>query len=247
MLTKAIGLQLFSLRDETAKDFRGTVEKVAEMGYTGVEFAGYGNIAPSDMASFLKGLNLKTYGTHFGMLPKTDEQLKAEMDMNAALENPYLVCPYMPMETREDALKLADLMNECQKKLRPLGFRLGYHNHAHEFKKVGDEYLMDILLQNTEKDIFAEVDVFWVQYAGADPVSFISKYPNRQPLIHLKELGKDRKSNVEIGSGTVDFAKIFELGPALGIEHYIVEQEEYTLAPIESCRTSLEGLLKYLK
>lgn len=244
MLLKDVGLQLYSLRDETEKDFCATVEKIAKMGYKGVEFAGYGGMKPAALKRLLDDNGLTAYGTHFGALPKTEAELDTQIEMNLALGNPYLVCPWHDMKTRDDALRLAEIMNETAAKLAPHGLRLGYHNHAHEFAKDGDEVLMDVLLENTEKDIFAEFDVFWVAYAGYDPVEYIEKYAGRQPLMHLKELAADRKANVELGTGILDFAAIIRAGQKAGTEHFIIEQEEYTLPPLDSCKASLDAVLK---
>ena len=242
MLVQNIGLQLYSLRDETPKDFRGTVEKVAKMGYKGVEFAGYGGLKPSELAQLLRDNGLEVYGTHFGALPKTPAELDAEIEMNLAIGNKYLVCPWQDMKTHDDALRFAEVMNETAAKLAPHGLRLGYHNHAHEFVVDGGEILMETLLTHAP-NVFAEFDVFWVAYAGYDPVRFIRKYAGRQPLMHLKELGPDRKANVECGTGVLDFASIITAGLAAGTEHFIVEQEEYTLPPLASCEVSLRTLL----
>lgn len=81
-------------------------------------------------------------------------------------------------------------------------------------------------------------------YAGYDPLRYIRKYAGRQPLMHLKELGPDRKANVECGTGILDFENIVKLGQEIGTKHFIVEQEEYTLPPLESCKVSLDNLLK---
>lgn len=244
MLLNAVGLQLYSLREETKADFAGTVRKVAQMGYKGVEFAGYGGLTPNEMAKLLKECGLEAWGSHIGALPKDDKALEAEIEMNLAVGSRYLVCPYAAMKTRDDALRLADVMNETAMKLRKVGLRLGYHNHAHEFVQDGGEYLLDTLLTHVEEDIFLEADVFWVAYAGEDPMKYIAKYPRRQPLIHLKELGADGKSNVEAGTGVLDFAGIVRKAYDMGVEHFIVEQEEYTMPPLESCKASLDALLR---
>ena len=238
-----VGLQLYSLSEETKKDFCGTVEKVAKMGYKGVEFAGYGGLKPAEMAKLLKDNGLEAWGTHTG-LPKTDAELDAEIEMNLAVGNKYIVCPYYGMKTRDDALRFAELMNETAAKLRPHGMQLGYHNHAHEFVVDGGEILMETILKNTEPDVFAEFDVFWVAYAGYDPVRFIKKYAGRQPLMHIKELGPDRKANVEVGTGILDLEAILAAGQAAGTHSFIIEQEEYTLPPIESCKVSLDNILE---
>ena len=172
------------------------------------------------------------------------EELDAEIEMNLAVGNKYLICPWHDMKDHEGALRFAEIMNRTADKLRPHGLRLGYHNHAHDMAVDRGEVLLDTLLANTEEDIFMEFDVFWVEYAGFSPLRYISRYAGRQPLMHLKELGADRKSNVEIGAGISDFAAFIRLGREIGTEQFIVEQEEYTMPPLESCRKSLESLLK---
>lgn len=244
MLLKNVGLQVYSMRDVLQDDYKKKIETIAQMGYKGVEFAGYAGLKPAEMARLLKDNGLEAYGTHFGQLPKTDAELDAEIEMNLAVGNKYLVCPWHDMKTRDDALRLAEIMNQTVEKLSKAGMRLGYHNHAHEFAVDGGETLMDTLLKNTDEAIFAEFDVFWVAYAGYDPVEYIRKYAGRQPLMHLKELAADRKANVELGTGVLDFAAIIQAGQAAGTEHFIIEQEEYTLPVIDSCKASLDAVLK---
>ena len=243
MLLKEVGLQLYSLHEYTEKDFCGTVEKVAQMGYKGVEFAGYGGLKPEQVVKLLKDNGLTAYGSHIGGLPKTDAELDAEIEMNLAVGSKYLICPWQDMETRDDALRFAEVMNRTADRLRPHGLRLGYHNHDFEFKLDRGEILLDTVLQNVAEDVFVEFDVFWVAYAGHDPLRFIKKYAGRQPLMHLKELAADRKANVEIGAGILDFDAIIRAGMDAGVERFIIEQEEYTLPQLESCERSLKNLL----
>ena len=243
MLLKEVGLQLYSLHEYTEKDFCGTVEKVAQMGYKGVEFAGYGGLKPEQVVKLLKDNGLTAYGSHIGGLPKTDAELDAEIEMNLAVGSKYLICPWQDMETRDDALRFAEVMNRTADRLRPHGLRLGYHNHDFEFRVDQGEILLDTVLQNVAEDVFVEFDVFWVAYAGHDPLRFIKKYAGRQPLMHLKELAADRKANVEIGAGILDFDAIIRAGMDAGVERFIIEQEEYTLPQLESCERILKNLL----
>jgi len=242
MLLNEIGLQLYSLRDETAKDFRGTVAKVAQMGYSGVEFAGYGGLNPNEMAQLLQDNGLKAYSTHFGSIVKTEAEWDFEIEMALATGYKYLVCPGHKVENRNDALNLAELLNKAAERLRPHGLSIGYHNHAREFVVKDGEILMETVLKNTMPEVVMQFDVFWVAYAGYDPLRFIRKYAGRQPLMHLKELGPDRKSNVECGTGVLEFEAIIKAGKAAGTETFIVEQEGYTLPPLESCKVSFDNL-----
>ena len=242
MLLNEIGLQLYSLRDETARDFRGTVAKVAEMGCSGVEFAGYGGLKPNEMAQLLKDNGLKAYSTHFGSIVKTEAEWDFEIEMALAAGYKYLICPGHKVENRDDALGLAELLNQAADRMRPHGLSIGYHNHAREFVVKEGEILMETVLKNTLPEVVMQFDVFWVAYAGYDPLRFIRKYAGRQPLMHLKELGPDRRSNVECGTGVLDFEAIIHAGKEAGVRHFIVEQEEYTLPPLESCKVSLDNL-----
>ena len=242
MLIRDVGLQLYSLHELTDVDFRGTVEKVAKMGYRGVEFAGYGGLKPDEMARFLKDNGLEAYGSHIGSLPKTDAEWDVEIEMNLAVGNKYLVCPWQDMATHDDAMRFAEVVTKTAEKLRPHGLRIGYHNHEFEFAVDKGEILLDTLLRNVPEDVFVEFDVFWVAYAGFDPLRWIRKYAGRQPLMHIKELAADRKANVEIGAGIMDFESIISLGQEIGTKHFIIEQEEYTLPPLESCKVSLDNL-----
>ena len=226
MLLKDVGLQLYSLREEPAKDFIGTIEKVAKMGYKGVEFAGYGALKPKEMRALLEDNGLTASASHIGGLPKTEAELDAEIEMALGAGYKYLVCPWQTMSSQDDAKRFADVMNETSLKLEKAGLLLGYHNHAHEFTEEGGKVLMDVLLENVRAEVFAEFDVFWVAYAGYDPIAYIEKYAGRQPLMHLKELAADRKANVELGTGILDFQAIIEAGKRAGTRHFIIEQEE---------------------
>lgn len=243
MILDKVGLQLYSLRDEMKSDYRGTVEKVAKMGYRAVEFAGYGGLSPADMKALLDDNGLEAFGAHVG-LAGLENDMDSHIEMNTRVGNRFVICPYADIKTREDTLRLAEALNKCNEKLRAAGLSLGYHNHAHEFVKDGDDYLLDILFANVDKTVFAEIDVFWVAYAGVDPLAYIAKYPGRQPLMHLKELAADGKANVEIGSGVIDFSALIKAGKELGTTRFVVEQEEYTVPPLESCKASLDALLK---
>ena len=160
MLLKNVGLQLYSLRDEMAKDFRGTVEKVAKMGYAGVEFAGYGDLKPAEMAQAAQGQwtgglwlpHRRSAQDRSGAgRGDRDESCRRQSVPSSARGRPWrratTHCASPRCSTRPAA------------KLRPHGLKLGYHNHAHEFVVDGGEVLMDTVLGNVEPDIFAEFDV----------------------------------------------------------------------------------------
>ena len=142
------------------------------------------------------------------------------------------------METAEDAIKIAERLNVIADKCAMAGMNFGYHNHAHEFKKDGDEYLFDIMFSHCNDLVLAEPDVYWVKFADAEPVDVIRKYAGKTPLVHLKQLGivDGEKKNVVFDKGIIDFKDIVKVAELLGTEHFIVEQEALDEDQFNSCK-----------
>ena len=217
-----LSIQLYSLRSD--KDFEGSFEKLAKIGYTGVEFAGYHNLDAQEMKKLLDNNGLKAVGTHIGVDKMLNEPEK-EIEYNLAVGNKNLIVPYCPIKSKDDTLKLAEDFNKFGEICKKYGAVFGYHNHAHEFALDNGEYLFDILMDNTSPDLVkAEIDVFWVAYAGLDVLETLKKYKSRLPLIHLKELeNMETRANVSLGKGIIDFKAIKE---QYSDATFIVEQEQ---------------------
>ncbi len=260
-----IALQLYSLREDMAKDFKGIFPKVAKMGYTGVEFAGFGDIAATDMKKLLSDNDLESVSAHVPLEVVSTDKIKNIIEYSQIIGSRYLVCPYSEIKNREDTLRLAEQLNKAADLCNDEGLKFGYHNHAHEFVTDNGEYLLDILLKNTSPSVIAELDVFWVATGGADVLEYIKKWYGRVPLIHLKQLSKkadiDGASvesggvgmeklmelsglNVNAGDGIIDFAELYEYGKHHGVTDFIYEQECYpTHNPLESMAESAKYLL----
>ncbi|KPL09065.1 hypothetical protein AMJ85_07260 [candidate division BRC1 bacterium SM23_51] len=241
-----IALQLYTVRDELAKDFEGTLRGVAEIGYVGVEFAGFGGLPASRIWSLLQDLNLRATGAHIP-LEELENNLEAVVDFNLEIGSGYLVVPWLPEERRRDRKKwraVAHGLDEIGKDIRDYGLNLCYHNHAFEFEKLGGQYAFDILFDTADPELVAaEIDTYWVKYAGEDPADCIRRLAGRCPLIHLKDMADDeQRSNVEVGQGILDFDTIFEAAEAGNVEWYIVEQDTCARPPLESARLSFENL-----
>lgn len=240
-----LSLQLYTVREETARDFTGTLEKVAAIGYTGVEFAGYGNIPASEMKNTLDRLGLAAVGSHVG-IARLKSNLEDEIAYNLEIGNKYIICPYNIYANREDYVNTARFLNEAGEKCLKNGLRLGYHNHAHEFQSFDGEYGLDILYKETNHEyLFAEIDICWVNRAGLDPAEYIKKYAGRCPLIHLK----DRKDTedicfAEVGDGIVDIPSVIKAGKESGAEYFIVEQDRSARLSLDSARISFENIKK---
>lgn len=244
-----IGVQLYTVRDEAERNFIGTLEKIAEMGYEGVEFAGYGGLKPQELADALKRLNLVATGSHVSIEQLVDH-LDEQIEMSRAIGNRYMACPGI-QESRYNSLEAlmhtAEQLANASDRLAEHGIKLGYHNHDFEFtRKLGNDTVFDTLfrLAPAEK-LFTELDVCWVQYAGYDPLSVIASYKGRIPLIHYKDLRRDdqgRPLTVELGEGELDLVSIAGASKEAGAEWLIVEQDECQRPSLESIRNSRQWI-----
>ncbi|UNK18867.1 sugar phosphate isomerase/epimerase [Paenibacillus sp. N3/727] len=249
MRKMGIGLQMYTLRDETAQDFRGTLRKVAELGYEGVEFAGYGDIPAEEMKTLLQELGLKAIGSHVG-LHLLREDLQKEIDYLKTIGAKYVMCPYVAPEEREDAegwKNLFAFLEEVGAEARKQGLIFGYHNHAFEFEaEVDGEFVFDAMYSTTSPDaVQVEMDVCWIQFAGQDPLAYIPKYAGRLPLLHLKDFSKDAEGNMqtlELSQGSVDLPAVIKAASDAGTEWLIVEQDVCQNPPLQSVSNSLNWL-----
>lgn len=238
-----IGLQLWSIKDETEKDFIGALKKVAEIGYQGVEFAGYGNLTSKELKSTLDDLGLKSCGSHVPLdhiLNNLDEVIQ----FNLEIGNKYIICPYASFENKNDFLSLAKKLGEASEKCKIHGLVVGYHNHNHEFVKYDDKFGLDIILDNTPNNFISELDIYWVQYAGINPTDYISKHSGRFELIHIKdmEVVNNEKRSTEIGNGIIDMKSIIETAESQWAKWLIVEQEFFTKPCLESIKEGFNYL-----
>ncbi|HLG75656.1 MAG TPA: sugar phosphate isomerase/epimerase [Ktedonobacteraceae bacterium] len=246
-MSDIIGLQLYTVRDETAKDFTQTIRRVAEIGYGGVEFAGYGNLSAREMAALLAETDLRAIGTHVGF-----EALEANLDdeINYCLEIgcTFLVIPYLNPQYRSgDGFKrFVERVNEWGQHSKARGVTLGYHNHDFEFAADPEGLFIERLLAATNPDTLQlELDTFWVAFAGADPLAFIKKHAGRFGSLHLKDMTPDRKFT-EVGDGILDIAGFIEAARQGGTHNFLVENDQPEVPSLESARRSFENLHRSL-
>src|SRR5579883_466717 len=152
-----IALQLYTVRDELAKDFSGTLRKVAEMGYTNVELAGFGGMAAQDLKATLDEYGLKAIGSHVGLDLLEGAGLGKTIEDHKLIGVPYIVVPWLAQERRGDKagyLRLAEILNEIGETVKQSGLQLGYHNHNFEFdEKFDGKAALDILFEETDPDL----------------------------------------------------------------------------------------------
>lgn len=241
----SVALQLYTVRDETAKDFIGTLEKVAKMGYKGVEFAGFGDVPAPKMKETLDRLGLKAVGCHSG-LDTLKENIDELIEYSLVIGNEYIVCAWAPLKTKEDYENVVRLLDEIGEKCKNKGLKLAYHNHNFEFNMFDGEYGHDILFKGKRPEIMvAELDTCWVYYAGLDPADYIRKLKGRCPLVHLKDLkAKGVREFIELGDGVIDIASIVKASNECGAEWLIVEMDSCPRPTLESAQMCLDNLKK---
>jgi sugar phosphate isomerase/epimerase len=235
-----VALELYTVRDETGRDFAGTLRRVAQIGYAGVEFAGYGGLTSQEMSALLAETGLRAVATHLGLDALQGSQLDASMRYCLDIGCPIIVLPWLANEwrTREGMQALAPRLNVIGQRCQEQGITFGYHNHDFEFAQVDGVYLLDYLLQATDPSLVKiELDVYWAAYAGVDPVAYLQALADRVALIHLKDMAADR-SMTEVGKGVLDMQHICQFAQARGLWG-IVEHDHPHIPSLESARISL--------
>ena len=241
-----IALQMYTLRDDTARDFAGTIQKVAQIGYAAVELAGHGGLPVQELSGLLADNHLKVAGSHIG-LEALESDLPKVIEENLALGNRYIVVPYLGEDRRrtaDDYKKVAETLNKYGESLQISGLTLCYHNHDFEFVPLENgQRGEDILLENTDPQIVKfEVDTYWVLKAGLDPVAFIQKHTGRVPLLHIKDMDPADGSFALVGTGKLPLDALVAAAPAVGAEYLIVEQDVCKGPAIEAVTLSYNNL-----
>jgi len=241
-----IGLQLYSVRQDCAKDLPAVLQAVGKMGYQGVEFAGYYGRDAKQMRKLLDDNGLKCCGTHTGLNTLSDDAFQATVDYNKTLGNKYLIVPSLPGANRGSVQALKDtakLFNEIAEKAKPLGMLVGYHAHGGDFKKFDGQTGWDILFGNTTDNVVMQLDIGNCIGGGGDPYAVLKKYPGRSKTIHLKEHGGSGEA--VLGEGDVDWKKVFQICETTGgTEWYIVEDERGAGEPLDRVKRCLVNLKK---
>jgi len=248
MLQLRIAAQLYTVRSMTAVDFPSTVGKLADMGYRHVELAGYGNLlSAKDVKAALDQHGLTCCSSH-AAIEQLERNLETVLADAELIGTNILVVPWVAPGRRTSANdwhRFTDTLNHVGKLCRARGFQLAYHHHAFEFDPLDGQTPFEIIWSQTDPELVkAELDVYWLAYAGQDPVSWIHRLSNRAILLHLKDLADtpDRRF-AEVGTGVLDFPKILEAARLVGAGWGIVEQDDtYDRPPLESLKMSLDNL-----
>lgn len=262
---RKFGLQLYSLRDVINQDVPGTVARLGKWGYQELEAYGYNDgklfgMTPKAFSQLAKDNGMRVVSGHYlygkaeFMKPMKGTIVngweKAVADAKEAGQT-YMVVAWLHESERtsmDSYRAIADDLNRAGEVCRKYGIRLGYHNHDFEFEALEGLTPYDMLLKRCDPKLIAfEMDLFWVVYAGHNPITYFANHPGRFEQWHIKDMDKaDRKRNADVGTGAIDFAKLFAESKKAGLQHFYIEQETYPVDPLTSVKNSIENLRKTL-
>lgn len=245
-----IAVQMYSLREESEKDFAGTLKKVAELGFAGVEFAGLGGLTATEVRVLLDDLGLKAASSHVPLV-ELKHNLAQVIEDQKILGSTYIVCPYLMPDQRseEDYNTLIPWLDEAGETCLREGITLCYHNHDFELERMSDGRMaLEAIFDDTNADhVKAEPDIYWLTKAGEKPVEWLNRYKNRTPLVHLKDMTTDGEQFfAELGTGGVDIEAVLTIGEEVGVQWWVIEQDLSRTTPFESMETSIRYLKKKL-
>ncbi|QNF33246.1 sugar phosphate isomerase/epimerase [Adhaeribacter swui] len=245
---KAAGIQLYTVRKELEASVPNTLKKLAALGYKELESArsakgNYYGYTPKDFKKLVHdlGMNLRSGHVHL------DKDWQKTVADAAETGQQYLVCSSLPSsgQTISNYQKVAEQFNKAGEECKKAGLVFGYHNHEYEFEKVEGKVLYDLLLAETDPNLVKwELDLGWVVASGFDPIDYFTRYPNRFPLWHLKDMKKEEPVSTEFGKGNLNIARLFQNAEKSGLKYYFVEQEEYAGNPMDSVKHNIEYLNK---
>ncbi len=266
-----IAIQLYSVRDDAAADFKGTLAAIKEMGYEGVEFAGLYGYAPADIKAMCEEIGLVPISAHvpyYDMVADPEGVLKAYAEIGCK----YVAIPYLTPECRPGTDGFAKVVENAAmlgKVAKDLGMTLLYHNHDFEFEKIDGKYALEVLYDTVPATLLqTELDTCWVRVGGEEPAAYVRKYTGRAPVVHLKDYAGGKSEHMyeligieseeqapeenpfefrPVGSGVQDMPAIIAAAESAGAEWLVVEQDQPSmgLSPIECAKKSI-GYLRAL-
>lgn len=241
-------VQLYSIRTLAARDYEAALKAVSEIGYEGVEAAGFFDHSAEQVLEWLNKYGLKVSGAHVGaelMFDKPEETIA----YHKTIGNTRIICPGYHLETAADVAELAAKFNAVAPLYKAAGMTMGYHNHSFEFKKDNGQCLIDLLAQAVPAEILElEFDVYWIYRGGECPVSYLNNYKNRMSVFHAKD--GTQENGTELGKGAVDMTAVFKTVKANNrIEWAVVESEanEGEQEQVESIRADFKALTKLIE
>ncbi|HTQ66463.1 MAG TPA: sugar phosphate isomerase/epimerase [Puia sp.] len=249
-----LGVQAYTFRKSFPVDVAKTLDTIKMMGFTEMEGGG-GRMSPEAFKKLCdeRGISIPSTGAGYEELVRAPDSVIYKAKILGAK---YVMCAWIPHDngvlTFENARKAVDDFNRIGKLMKDQGLIFCYHAHGYEFQPYGNSNLLDYIFKNTNPEYVSfEMDIFWMQFGGGDPVALLKKYGNRWKLIHLKDLKKGAvknhtgltgpENNVPLGQGEIDIPGILKEAKKIGIKHYFIEDESNYV------NTQVPESIRYLK
>lgn len=231
-MSAAIAIQLYTVRQALAQDFAGIIQQIADIGYQGVETAGFPGTTPAAASQLFRQLGLAVTSAHTP-LPLGDQKNEV-LDTAAALGCQKIICAYLSPDqykTLDQIKRNCDLLNEANAVAVAHGLSFGVHNHWWEFELVEGRYPYQVWLDHLDPAIFFEIDTYWVKTAGLDPVALVKELGPRAPLLHIKD-GPAVKNEpmVAVGDGIMDFPSLIQSAR---------DNTEWLIVELDQCATDM--------
>ncbi len=250
-----IAAQLFTIRDftKTRDDFAASMAKIREIGYRAVQVSAIGDISDADVKRIADDNGLTICNTHVSVdLLQNDPD--AVIEQHRLWGARHVAIGGMPLECRESEdgfRRFVEIANGIGERLYGAGLTFSYHNHSFEFLRFGARNGLELIFDETDRRyVKAELDTYWLQHGGADPVAWIERMQDRMPVVHLKDMvmiraddgGRPQQAMAEVGEGNMNFAGILAACKRIGVEWYAVEQDICQRDPFESLAISYRNL-----
>jgi sugar phosphate isomerase/epimerase len=264
-----LGVQLYSVREFLPKDYDGTLRQLSAIGYREVEAAGFFGRTTSEVKASMNRANLHCVSAHYPLkdiLPKVDETIQYGKDLG--LE--YIVCssPWFkdPANVKDPSSRAArermtlddwrwnaDQFNRIGERVHAAGMKFAYHNHTPEFRAENGTVFYDELLRLTDPaKVAMELDCGWCTIAGKNPAEYLSRYPSRIAMLHIKDFKltatttpANAPPSTELGRGTIDYHPIFAAAKNANIRHAFVEQEEFDMPAMDALKIDAEYIRQF--
>tara|TARA_B100000767_G_scaffold191185_1_gene178447 strand:+ start:2050 stop:2886 length:837 start_codon:yes stop_codon:yes gene_type:complete len=245
---QALGLQLYTFRDQMQSNPIKTLEKIASLGIKKIESARsqkghYYGLKPQEMQTTCNSFGMQLVSGHVRLDYAFDRTLDEAIEAKQA----FLICSSLPTkgQTVDNYKRVAEEFNKAGEKCSAAGIRFGYHNHEYEFESDNGTVLFDVLMEETDPNLVnMELDLGWVIIAEKNPLDYFEKYPGRFPLWHLKDMDIVNKTSTEFGKGYLNIPEILAYQKISGVEHIFIEQEEYASTPFESIQHNMRFMEK---
>ncbi|HEV2392275.1 MAG TPA: sugar phosphate isomerase/epimerase family protein [Verrucomicrobiae bacterium] len=248
-----IGLELYSVRGELARDLPLTLQTVARQGYEAVEFyAPYFKWTPpytKEVRAQMDDVGLRCYSTHNGFETfSSADNLAHAIELNQILGTRYVVLASAPGSTQgvEGWKRLGEKLSSAVEQLKPHGLSAGYHNHQAEWARLDNgQRIIEVIAANTPKEFVLQLDVGTCEEAGADPVAWVKANPGRIKVMHLKDWapgsrGEEKGYRVLFGEGVTPWKELIAAAKSVGgIEYFLIEQEGSRFPEFETTRRCL--------